>query len=80
MRLFSINHYNPKKISDVSTPQVVLNQNTFLSVMLKCRMNFSNCSTSKKRDFFEKCQREVEACEHIIKKKKIKIKEKFDQL
>ena len=51
--------------SSCSTPKIIVD--TFVSIVLKCRMNFSNYSTNKEERFFEKCQREVEACEKIIK-------------
>ena len=51
--------------SSCSTPKIIVD--TFVSIVLKCRMNFSNYSTNKEERFVEKCQREVEACEKIIK-------------
>ena len=35
--------------SSCSTPKIIVD--TFVSIVLKCRMNFSNCETNKKRDF-----------------------------
>ena len=35
--------------SSCSTPKIIVD--TFVSIVLKCQMNFRNCSTNKKGDF-----------------------------
>ena len=40
---------NFRRINSCSTPKIIVD--TFVSIVLKCQMNFRNCSTNKKGDF-----------------------------